>query len=67
PVPGSVLIGAANSDLAAAGDFNDRVRRRPADIGAYETDGLAANPGWKIVPGFKTLTIPSPPTNLQVW
>lgn len=67
PVPGSILIGAAHSDLAAARDFNGRPRTGPADVGAYETAGLAVNPGWKIVPDFKAWTIPSPPTNLQVW
>lgn len=43
----------------------------PFDVGGYETDGLATNPGWKIVPGFKGIggTNPLPPTtptNLQL-
>jgi hypothetical protein len=25
---------------------------RPFDVGAYETDGLATNPGWKVGPTF---------------
>ncbi|MEO5657078.1 MAG: right-handed parallel beta-helix repeat-containing protein [Nitrospiria bacterium] len=67
PVSGSVLIGKANTDFAAARDVNDRPRARPADVGAYETDGLAVNPGWKIIPDFKALTIPSSPTKVHVW
>jgi hypothetical protein len=29
------------------------VRASPFVVGAYETDGLAANPRWKVGPGFK--------------
>jgi len=53
PRPGSPLIGHAYRALAPAVDFNGRARTAPVDVGAYETGGLAANPGWRIVPGFK--------------
>jgi hypothetical protein len=56
PRPGSPLIGHADHALAPALDFNGRARTPPVDVGAYETDGLAANPGWRIVPGFKPST-----------
>jgi len=36
-----------------ARDFNERSRVSPFDVGAYETDGLVANPGWKVGAGFK--------------
>jgi hypothetical protein len=43
----------------------------PFDVGAYETDGLAANPGWKVGPGFKqggsgSSNRPAAPTNLKL-
>jgi hypothetical protein len=53
PPAGSILIGKAESELAPTVDFNERPRVSPFDVGAYETDGLAANPGWKVGPGFK--------------
>jgi len=53
PRPGSPLIGHADRAPAPAVDFNGRARTPPVDVGAYETGGLAANPGWRIVPGFK--------------
>jgi hypothetical protein len=53
PPPASVLIGRAFLGLAPAVDFNARPRAGPVDVGAYETDGLAANPGWRVRPGFK--------------
>jgi len=56
PRPGSPLVGHADHALAPALDFNGRARTPPVDVGAYETDGLAANPGWRIVPGFKPST-----------
>jgi len=60
PPPASVLIGKADAALAPTLDFNERARQNPFDVGAYETDGLASNPGWKVVPGFKQ-TSGSPP------
>jgi hypothetical protein len=53
PTPYSVLIGNAEAGLAPKRDFNETLRTRPYDVGAYETEGLAANPGWKVAPGFK--------------
>jgi hypothetical protein len=71
PRPGSPLLGAAEPRLAAAEDFNGTSRQSPFDIGAYETEGAATNPGWRVQPGFKsTVTGPNPapaaPTNLRV-
>jgi hypothetical protein len=71
PPPGSVLIGKADSSLTPALDFNERTRQSPFDVGAYETDGLASNPGWKVVPGFKQKSgsapkTPSTPTSLRL-
>jgi hypothetical protein len=53
PRPGSALIGRADSDLGPALDFNGTKRTAPFDVGAYETQGLAQNPGWTIEAGFK--------------
>jgi hypothetical protein len=53
PKPDSVLIGNADSAFAAETDFNHTLRKRPFDVGAYETEGRAANPGWKIQMGVK--------------
>ncbi len=48
-----VLIGKADATFVPARDFNERSRVSPFDVGAYETDGLVANPGWKVGAGFK--------------
>lgn len=53
PPPGSILIGKADTASTPTQDFNERIRKRPFDVGAYETDGRATNPGWKVGPGFK--------------
>ena len=53
PAPGSPLIGAADALEAALRDFNARLRVAPADVGAYESDGVAANPCWQPEAGFK--------------
>jgi hypothetical protein len=53
PQPGGRLIGAASGEWAVAEDFNDTRRGRPQDVGAYQSGGRAANPGWRIGPGFK--------------
>jgi hypothetical protein len=71
PPPASILIGKADAGFAPTLDFNERSRLSPFGVGGYETDGLATNPGWKIVPGFKGIggTNPLPPTtptNLQL-
>jgi hypothetical protein len=71
PKPGSPIIGVANVSFAASLDFNGTSRTNPYDVGAYETEGLRANPGWQITPGFK-VTGSQPilqltaPTNLHV-
>lgn len=72
PTPSSILIGKAETNLVPAVDFNETVRTSPYDVGAYETDGILINPGWKIVPGFKETkkkdTIPpAPPMNVNIW
>src|SRR5215470_3438794 len=60
PRPGSPLIGHADRALAPTVDFNGRPRTSPVDVGAYEADGLAANPGWRISPGFQPTGNASP-------
>jgi len=69
PAPGSPLIGAGNSLHAAPLDFNGSSRAAPVDVGAYESDGLAANPGWPPQPGLKgdieqDRVPPQPPTDV---
>ena len=53
PRPTGPLIGKADAAFVPANDFNERPRNAAADVGAYESDGLVSNPGWRIVPGFK--------------
>ena len=70
PVPGSPLIGKADAAWTPPLDFNERTRASPFDVGAYETDGLAANPGWKVGLGFKRASgasslSPAAPTTLR--
>jgi Right handed beta helix region len=71
PPPGSILIGKADAGLTPAQDFNESGRVSPFDVGAYETDGRATNPGWKVGPGFKQsspadLVAPIAPTTLRL-
>ena len=71
PRPGSILIGKSGVGFTPSLDFNGRTRQSPFDIGAYETEGLATNPGWKIGPGFKPTGTgdrqpPSAPVNLRI-
>lgn len=71
PKSGSPLVGVANASFTPGLDFNGTTRTSPYDVGAYEANGLAANPGWEIVPGFKAtesqpISPPAAPTNLQV-
>jgi hypothetical protein len=54
PAPGSELIGNADPDFAAERDFNHTKRKRPFDVGAYETLSKATNPSWRVQEGFKT-------------
>ena len=56
PNQGSILRDRGDLTRAAAIDFNHSTRTDPIDIGAYETNGLASNPGWKVQSGFKTLS-----------
>jgi hypothetical protein len=65
PRIGSPLIGSASGTYIPFADFNANSRTSPFDVGAYETDGLASNPGWRIMAGFKELASPpdtTPPT-----
>lgn len=70
PKPGSPLIGSANATFVPTVDFNNTGRVSPFDVGAYETNGITTNPGWKITPGFKPIggdmTRPSPPGNVRL-
>ncbi len=53
PKPDSVLIEKGVSDFAPELDFNHTPRKIPFDVGAYETEGNAVNPGWYIQMGIK--------------
>ena len=53
PRSGSALIEHADSTLAPVLDFNGTKRTAAFDVGAYESDGQAQNPGWTIQSGFK--------------
>ena len=53
PRPGSELINHADKDFAAELDFNHTARKSPFDVGAYESEPDAANPGWHVKSGFK--------------
>jgi hypothetical protein len=53
PKPGSALLGHVDSNLAPVFDFNGTKRPAPFDVGAYESNGGAQNPGWAIGAGFK--------------
>ena len=56
--PDSVLINKADPDFAPALDFNHSPRKAPFDVGAYESDGRAKNPGWRVQAGFKPANLP---------
>jgi hypothetical protein len=71
PTPSSALIGQADASVTPTLDFNETPRTAPFDVGAYETNGLSSNPGWKVSAGFKAIgprdaTPPASPQNLQV-
>jgi hypothetical protein len=55
PGTDSVLINHADSNFAAELDFNHTPRKPPFDVGAYESQVNAANPGWQIQEGFKAI------------
>jgi hypothetical protein len=66
PPIGSPLLGSANDAYTPSEDFNANSRTPPSEVGAYENDGWASNPGWRITAGFKELAPPAvdtiPPT-----
>jgi hypothetical protein len=70
PKATSILRSVADPTYVPSLDFNETSRTNPFDVGAYETEGLTANPGWKIAAGFKSIrgenTVPVAPTNLQI-
>jgi hypothetical protein len=70
PTANSILRNAANASYVPTIDFNEMPRTSPCDVGAYETEGLRVNPGWKVVSGFKATVVQNtpllPPTNLRV-
>ena len=53
PQATSVLLGKGALAYSPAIDFNNTSRMDPIDVGAYETNGLPTNPGWRIQQGFK--------------
>ena len=53
PRAGSLLSGTANPTYVPNVDFNGNLRTSPYDVGAYEREGQATNPGWPISKGFK--------------
>jgi hypothetical protein len=62
PRAGSLLIGRGSAVDTPGADFNGSARAAPFDVGAYESDGQTANPGWRITEGFKGGgTSPPPP------
>lgn len=70
PTSTSVLRGRAAPATAPPLDFNGTARTAPYDVGAYEREGLSANPGWRVGPGFKSGSAqldtvpPDPPMDL---
>jgi hypothetical protein len=49
------IVADSSVTFAPPFDFNNMKRRRSTtDVGAYDTQKRASNPGWKIVPGFKS-------------
>jgi len=53
PRRGSPLVGNGDPRHTPKLDFNCSIRQSPFDVGAYESDGRASNPAWKIQPGRK--------------
>ena len=58
PTANSILLGKADAALAPSLDFNGSKRTAPFDIGAYQRNGLASNPGWAITTSFKSPMAP---------
>ncbi|MCH9697233.1 MAG: right-handed parallel beta-helix repeat-containing protein [Gammaproteobacteria bacterium] len=57
PTSQSPLVAAADPAYAVTHDFNGQTRQFPHDIGAYQSNGQASNPGWLPSPAFKQ-TVP---------
>ncbi len=55
PTPASILLGKSDPAWSPSADFNASKRTAPFDVGAYQRNGLASNPGWAITTGFKAL------------
>ena len=53
PSAASLLRDAAILTYSPPLDFNSSTRSNPTDVGAYDANGLASNPGWQIQEGFK--------------
>jgi Right handed beta helix region len=58
PPANAILLGKGAATLAPAIDFNGSKRIAPLDVGAYQRNGLASNPGWAIMTGFKVPLVP---------
>ena len=58
PLANSIVLGKGDSLLTPALDFNGSKRAAPFDVGAYQRNGLASNPGWAITTSFKTPLLP---------
>ena len=70
PSSDSKLIDTGDSSYNVVVDFNGTKRDGTPDAGAYTWTNLE-NPGWKVVPGFKTTLVndfnpPASPTGLRV-
>jgi len=61
PHAGSPLLNMANAGYASSLDFNQNARVSPYDVGAYEANGSASNPGWAVTAGFKGASPPPSP------
>lgn len=55
PTSAAPFLGRAAPGLVPPIDFNETPRTPPSDVGAYEREGLPANPGWRVQPGFKSV------------
>ena len=53
PRPDAVLVGHADPEYAPDLDYNGTSRTPPFDVGAYESQGNAINPGRPVQAGFK--------------
>ena len=53
PKRGSLLLNNADPAFTPKLDFNNKTRKSPFDVGAYETGEHSTNPGWRIQADFK--------------